>query len=487
MKKYIISFLCGGLLLTSCSDWLDVNTDPNTPSDVPADMIFPSAEASIATRIGGKLFNSAGFFAQYWGQAPEANQYNELEQNSIPNTFVDNDYREIYAGALYDLERVRSLSAESNNTGGYLAATVLRAFALQTMVDMIDKVPYTEALQGSANTQPKWDEGADVYDGLLKEIDEALANYDGIAIFPSSDLIFSGSASQWIGFANALKLRLMMRASFATDKYNAQIVDLINKNTFFKGDVKLAVFVDESGKRNPWYETNTIGLTATNNIATYDIIKTMEAYSDPRLAVVWAKNATDEYAGNYPGAKSRSGIKTNQFSTPIMTAKTPVYLYTQSELLFFISEAKLRFANDKAEAKAAYEEAIAAGLAIHGLELPKDIFSTSAYAWKSTGTTEENLEQIGIAKWIGLCMVNHFESWNEIRRLGYPKAVATSDQAMSDPTAYTAGQLLYPTGNILGAKALLNRLPYPNTARIMNANTPAQPGSLTETVWWDKK
>lgn len=58
--------------------------------------------------------------------------------------------------------------------GTYLAATTLRAFAFETLVDCFGETPYTEALDAD-NLSPKYDDGKTVYDGIIAEIDNALS------------------------------------------------------------------------------------------------------------------------------------------------------------------------------------------------------------------------------------------------------------------------------------------------------------------------
>ena len=83
MKKITLFAAAGLLMLSSCD--LDINENPNYPSstDVSADLVFPSIENSIADVVGDQMFNYAGFFAQYWGQMPTANQYNVLDKLDI--------------------------------------------------------------------------------------------------------------------------------------------------------------------------------------------------------------------------------------------------------------------------------------------------------------------------------------------------------------------------------------------------------------------
>ena len=77
MKKILLyASLATTALFAGCD--LNINDDPNYPMNdqVTADLIFPSISASIASAVGGEIYNYAGFFAQYYEQKPESNQYN---------------------------------------------------------------------------------------------------------------------------------------------------------------------------------------------------------------------------------------------------------------------------------------------------------------------------------------------------------------------------------------------------------------------------
>ena len=496
MKKLIFILVAAATLITTgCEDWLAVNDSPNNPTEVPADLVLPSAESALATRLGGNMFNYSGFFAQYWSQAPEANQYNAIDEYEIKNEFLNNDYAILYSDALVDLEYVRDEAEAAEDWGNYLAATVLRAYTYQVLVDIMGKAPFSEAFKGSEIPMPKWDDGKAIYQGLIEELNFALDQVSSNSAVYTTDLIFNQEATaaaqmkQWIGFANALKLKLYMRSSYENSDNLQAIKDLVAANNFFSGDVTFGDFSDESGKRNPWYETNEIGLGTVNNIATYPIITFLRSKNDPRMDVLYseAPNA-DDYAGNMPGWKSRPGALTDDYSAPVIHATQPVYLFTQTELQLFIAEAELRFNNNDAAAEAAYQAAIDANLELHELsEAGSDLYGSGRpYEWNSGATTEEKLEQIMLQKWVSLCMVNHVEAWTEIRRTGYPSVSSSEGEDIADnPGIYTPGELIVPVVNSLGDN-MIQRVPFPEDASTLNENTPEQVGNATK-IWWDKK
>lgn len=488
MKKIILSvILAAGLM--GCSDYLDVNKDPNYPTSVPSNLLLPSAQTFIAATVGGNMYNYGGIFAQYLEQTPEANQYNDLTEYKFKTDMVDRDYSNLYAGALKDLENVRVQSTESEAWGDYFVATVLRAYTFQLMVDLLDKVPYTEALQGNAIPMPKWDEGAFVYESVLKEMDEAEAKLNALSAI-SADIMLGKDLSKWQGFANGLRLKLLMRTSFAQDN-SAKIKALIDKNQFFAGDIMFDNYTDDPNKRNPWYTTNKVEL-ANNHVGSYPIITYMQAASDPRLPLLFAKaSGTGLYTGELPGSKSRmaaDNLKNANFSFPVYKVTLPTYFLTQSELQFFLAEAYVRFYKDDAKAKAAYEAAIDANFSTRGIaESASVIYGASGMGdWTKTTTDEAKLKLISTQKWVALCMINNIEGWIELRRTGYPAFSSKSAEVIyKDPTVYTAGELIIPMVNGLG-NGVVKRLYYPQTAVNLNQNTPAQV-ELTDKIWWDKK
>lgn len=492
MKNIIKTIIFSTVLLfASCSDWLDVNTDPNNPTEVNSDLILPAGQASIATRLGGTLFNMGGFFAQYWAQAPEANQYNTLETYDLRTDFLDGDYNEMFAGGLNDLERVRTDAAAAENWGDYFAATVLRAFAYQVWIDMIDQVPYEEAFQGTTFINPRWEAGSTVYFSLIDEIDEARSKLESSSRVSVSDLMLDADLEQWIGFANALKLKLYMRASYQTD-VSTEVNALITEDNFMTVDVSFNAFENASNKRNPWYETTQQLNTDRNHVATVNIIRFLTVNADPRISVLYNVAANSgSYEGIYPALKQiQQGLRTDDYSRPNFDPVQPVYFLTLAELNLFIAEAELRFNNDAVAAQAAYHNAIDASLALHGLPAT-DLYTdpTAPYYFDVTETDDVLFEQILMQKWVSLCQVNNFEAWCELRRTKVPQYFGGLEE-YGDGSTYVPGQYLNPAKNVRSEGIYVPyRLPYPDVAATRNTNTPKLTSNQAfETeVWWDVK
>jgi len=58
--------LLAALSLGSCNDWLDVNEDPNNPTNVAPEFVLPAAQASVAGIVGGDFAIIGGLWSQHW-------------------------------------------------------------------------------------------------------------------------------------------------------------------------------------------------------------------------------------------------------------------------------------------------------------------------------------------------------------------------------------------------------------------------------------
>ncbi len=488
-KKIYLYAAAGIMMLSSCN--LDINEDPNYPgsSDITPELQFPSAISAIADATGDQMFNYAGFFAQYFDQMPEANQYNDIAELNIDESsdlFV-RCYRNLYAGALMDLEDIKR---KTTNTANIFACQVLRAQAFQLLVDNTSETPYTEALQGGANASPKYDEGKTVYEGVLKELDEAEAalGEDKISM---TDPLLNKSLDQWKGYANALRLRMYLRLIDAgQSEYTQKAVTLVNAGGFFSGNVKWDVFSDQEGQYNPWYQS--VFRLTNNHCAAYPIVSYMQNTNDPRLAYAIKPRTSDGiFAGQFPGSKQDKSVVGTSYKNQDVSAidysithAMPIYLFTQSELKFLIAEVQQRFGNNTAAAKAAYEAGVSQDFALRGTDGAAS-FLAAAGSWDNAA---DKLKLIYMQKWVALFMHDHMEAWSEIRRTDVPALSPYSAlQIKGDVTLYTPGDLIVPSLNIKGGNNIAMSMPYSSETRQYNTNTPTKVRKITDKVFWDVK
>ena len=148
MKKLIfISQLMMLLVFTSCSDWLDVNTDPNNPATVDAGLVLPAAEAQIAASLSGELAPLTGIWSQHWTQSNAASQFRNEDRYAITKANYNAPWRELYSDALIDLDFVRKQAITTENWNANLQATALMAYTYQVLVDFYDQIPFSGGSQ----------------------------------------------------------------------------------------------------------------------------------------------------------------------------------------------------------------------------------------------------------------------------------------------------------------------------------------------------
>ena len=424
MKKIFLSLAAAALLLSSCST--DVNTDPNNPASIDPALELAGAESTLANVAGNGMFTPSGVFVQYFDQLPESEQYKDLVRYMFTQSsqVLDRTYSQLYAGALMDLQDI--ITSDQSTGADKFAAEVLTAYGLQLAVDNWGDAPYSEALKGNGNTQPHWDGGEDVYKAILNDLDSAEALV-GSSEMRATDMVCNKSMSQWIGFANALRLRIYLRfidAGVDAASYEAKVKSLVAANNFFTGDIKFDNYKDEANRRNPWYSTQYINLNTTNLCAGYAVLSYMKSTGDnDRIAYAFKQDSKGNYTGALPATKyAFSDIKNANVSELNYYATMPVYFFSQAELQFLIAEAQLRFNNNDAAAKTAYEAAITADFTSRGFSASDAAdFYGGSVAWDKASSVSDKLNLIYMQKWVALLYRDHTEAWSEQRRTDVPK------------------------------------------------------------------
>ena len=218
-KKHIIYFFTTVSFLltmgTGCKKFLDVNKNVNspTPSSVQLSMVLSAAERNISQNmaLGTGLGSTMGIYTHQITGRVGADRYGagaagwEGLYSAIANLNViidrgEEESRFVYAGI----------------------AKILKAYTFSILVDVYGDVPYTEFDKFQEGiTQPKFDNGEDIYPDLLKLLDEGIADINNPAVNPSKpgndDYIYKGNTTNWIKAANTIKLKLLTQVRLVQD------------------------------------------------------------------------------------------------------------------------------------------------------------------------------------------------------------------------------------------------------------------------------
>jgi hypothetical protein len=243
MKKLIFLTLCIFLLsgLDSCKKWLDVNVDPNNPSDASAtvNIRLPWIQYYYMYAIGTANMRAstvAGLLTQT--STTSANgllaAWNPLQSSC---TTI---YQNWFLGAAVNLI---PLIAKAEETGAYHyigAAYCIRAMGFMMMLDFHGEIPYTEALTGKYN--PAYDQGDVIYNGCLADLDKAIEYFGktqeaGSPALSAGDLWNGGDVNKWIKLCYGLKARFLNQVSKKAAQYKPDdIIAAIDKSLLSNAD-----------------------------------------------------------------------------------------------------------------------------------------------------------------------------------------------------------------------------------------------------------
>ncbi|MGN6439709.1 MAG: SusD/RagB family nutrient-binding outer membrane lipoprotein [Agriterribacter sp.] len=189
------------------------------------------------------FYQNQGFDSR---RLPAAVQHMQSNYQGSDNTYAGfkQPITDMYAAT--DILKLVNGSIELAETRGAKSHqgifTIFRALLFSYITDFYGDVYYTEALRGREGIlYPKYDKQADIYTGLLAELEKAntLIAEGTETISPTYDLMYQGDKTKWQKFANTLRIRLLMRASNKISDAGAKIAAIL-------GNTATPVFGDNS-------------------------------------------------------------------------------------------------------------------------------------------------------------------------------------------------------------------------------------------------
>lgn len=489
-------------LFSACDDYLDVNDDPDSILDNPGTFLLPSIEASISSGIGGMLALHGSLWAQYYNQNNTANQYRTVIDMDIRADEIDQVWNEYYASALSDIQKLKeySLATTTYNPRLNLIATVLESYTFQVIFDVYGQAPYSEAFQGeSGNFNPKFDMGEEVYPQLVVAIDDALALYEEYLATNSSasthlgaesndkDFIFGGQMDQWVQFGNSVKLKLAMRN---LDYDQAWAMSVINPMeaagaNYISADAALDIFQAEINKENPLFAQDQNLNTTINLVANRTLSEFLTNNGDPREPLFYRANTGGNLLldhGDHKATTATNPVNSNRI--PILDATRPVYLLTTSEINFFRAELVVRNLIS-GDAQALYNAAVESAFARVGASVTDatTLLGTGG-GYEFSASSDDQLRDIGVQKWVALANVNPYEGFLEVHRMDHPVIRQTTTYE-ANPALGNGGAALYLPKNTILGNDYIKRYLLSEAESLSNANFPATQTQSTDRLWWD--
>ncbi len=495
------------LMAQGCTkDFEEINTDPTAAS---GDLYNPNY---LLTRAQLGYTGSTDFAYETWRcnliycstmmqHIANVNGYwvGDKTRNSIgyENAYFERCFDE---QVKYIVDCIQLTNGNNARTNVNSVARITRALIFHRLTDLYGDVPYSQAGLGYYQQiyTPVYDQQADIYADMLKELEEAGNALDPTADVVTGDLIFNGDIVKWKKFANSLMLRLAMRytkrdinkaQSWAEKAYQRGVMTSNDDNAYILGDASTdrQTPCRNSIVLNLSYETPNMRLSQT-------FTNWMKGHGDPRLFVfgentdgttnpattVGMPNGYDlssqpiSSAPGYPGS-------VDAYLRPRLSVigklDGPTFIQTYAEVEFLLAEAAQHGWSVGGTAKDHYEAGVRAALTHLTQYDAAGAITTAqadAYLLANPFDAANALTQINEQYW-ACTFLNEYEAFANWRRTGIPALTPTSF-----PGDITAGQIP-------------RRMRYPSSENSTNgANYQAAVSRITGgdlntgRVWWDQ-
>jgi hypothetical protein len=464
LYKSIAAVLLMLIGFTGCKKYLDINNDPNRPTEPTINGILAATTQNTGLNVF-RAANVSNYYVQYFA-SPNANSptdiYDRVDFSTTWRLLYDN------MADIYDLEQ---LAIKTGSTAHLGMAKVMMAINLSLTTNMWGNVPFSEALSGK-NLSPKYDNAQELHTRCLTLLDEGIVELrknPTITVTANADFLHAGNRTYWIRTAFSMKARLLNQLS-KTPGYSATnvLAAVDSAYTAAAQEAKVTVFT----LRNPWatLARNNAALVLDAWLST-NIIQSMNGvrygYVDPRISRFTDTTRYGDYRGTRNGA-GRVGTGTNRDECYLTTNgyysadAAPLFVITWEEIKFIEAEAALR-SNNASRAYSAY----IAGITTHMNKLGISTGNRDAYlARPEIGVGQGNLTLPILFREKYIVMFLSPEAWVDARRFNY---------------AYTGFQL--PLSALLAQP--IRRLDYPSTEQSLNSGNVQQVAALTDRLWWD--
>lgn len=415
-RTYKYAVIVSFMFMISCEDYLDINKNPNNPTDAPISGLMVNSTFETAQNTY-RLGSFTSYYLQYLASPNPGSASDVMDDVSYGSAWFN-----LY-NVMTDLSDLIS-GAEERQANHYQGAgEILMALNLGMTVDVFGSIPYSEALNFQTVT-PTYDDDVTLYTEVQGLLNDAIANLsqESEISIGEDDFIYGGDVGKWRKFGNMLRARYLNHLS-KTDAYdpNAVLAALDSGFESNDDDAQVEYFTEEF---NPWANV------AINNANLYlggwiseQFIEAMDGTThgvfDPRMPLMISATDDGEYIGvengagrgDAPEAGARSTLETGDFYS---SEQSPLLIATYFEQKFI--EAEAAFGIDKSRSYNAYLEGIDAHMRKIGVpEAEIDTYISSPEV--SMGEASFTISDIFEEKWKAMFL--HPEAWVDARRYDY--------------------------------------------------------------------
>lgn len=229
MKKIlsITLSLILAFVTTSCENWLDVNTNPDSPNNF---------SASVDVRLPWIQY----YYTYAWGTANgRMNGASQIitgtsRTGTIGRISLWNPYQTAsatvyqcwFVGAASNIPDLINKATEVGAHHYEAAALVIKSMGYMLMADLYGEMPYESAI--TSDFSPTFSTGEEIFDGCMADLDKAIELFStpqeaGTTPLSAGDTWNGGNTDKWIKLCYGLKARWLNNLS-KTDRYDPDAI-----------------------------------------------------------------------------------------------------------------------------------------------------------------------------------------------------------------------------------------------------------------------
>lgn len=471
MKKIIYIFSIFALLTVtySCSNFEELNTNPDASTVVSSDM--------LATQVLKDTY-------RFWNPNPTdfatGNLWNKhcavLETNANPYQYYYSYWPYGGFGNYTNLTSLGSMVKFSEGTpleASYqgLALFLKASYGFSNTLDLGD-VPYSEAGKAKEGIlYPKYDKQEQVVSYILADLKLAEENFAKGKDF-GGDIMFGGDVTKWRKLCNAMQLKVIQTfGKKATSAQKARFAEIVAANHLMEsnGDIFSLKYTENPNSNHPFYNgEDRRKLTGLSKL----LVDALKKFNDRRLfyfaepadALITSGKTESEFDA-YAGAPTELKAEVLAMNKDAgnyslinkryvsQKAGDPMLIFSYAEQCFILAEAaeegwitgsaKDYYEKGVKASLSYYKDLPSASLGFHGMPITQayiDAYFTGDAAYASAGTKVDRLHQIWMQRWlIDFFQGNGGGAYYQFLRTGYPEFPLDPNSCMNPD-----GKTVYP-------------------------------------------
>ncbi len=265
MKLFKSLILCGlglaAMSLTSCNDYLDINTDPNTPSAESTPYELRLAHIEFYTNSAQQFANWRNTFicGDWTRSTSNGGTYYNMSIWYPTASITTTPYQWWFVGAYANVPDMYEKAMKAGNGQYAGVAQIIRAYGMMLMADLYGEMPMLAVQE--ENPLPAYNTGKEIYLACFEWLDEGIELLEGAKTLPvgmptlaEGDYWNNGDVNKWIKLGYLLKARWINKlnkkqaGSYKEGKYDAaEILACLDKAMQSNADNTIINHTDDNG------------------------------------------------------------------------------------------------------------------------------------------------------------------------------------------------------------------------------------------------